>query len=402
MRRLTALFAADFAVNVACHARTAIFSAKIAANIMFIHEQPDWPAFRWDHEALSAPLAAVRHRQGKLFGRMAALSFDLRDEAVLRTLTEDVLTTSAIEGERLDSAQVRSSLARRLGLDAGGLRKVDRDVEGIVELMLDATRRYAAPLTRERLCGWHSSLFPGGRSGLRKVMAGTWRNDRDGPMRVVSGPVGRERVHFQAPAANRLEGEMAAFLAWFDGATALDPVLKAALAHLWFVAIHPFDDGNGRIARAIADLALARAEDSAQRFYSLSARIHDEREAYYDALESAQKGTLDVTAWLLWFLACLDRAIGRAETALALVLRKAAFWRQHAESQLNARQRKMLNRLLDGFEGKLTTAKWAAITRCSSDTALRDIGALVACGILVREAAGGRSTSYGMALGSGT
>jgi len=359
----------------------------------YIHEQADWPNLTWDDSALAQPLAAVRHRQGRLIGRMEALGFALREEAVLRTLTEDVLKSSEIEGEVLDREQVRSSIARRLGMDVVGLVPADRDVEGVVEMMLDATQNYAQPLTADRLFGWHAALFPTGRSGMNRITVGAWRTPEGDPMQVVSGPIGRERVHYEAPAADRLDAEMTAFLHWFESATP-DPVLKAGVAHLWFVTNHPFDDGNGRIARAIADLALARAEGTAQRFYSMSAQIRAERKAYYEMLEATQKGDLDITAWLLWFIACLDRAFDGAETILASVMRKARFWEALADQPLNERQRKVLNRLLDGFEGKLTNAKWAALVKTSSDTALRDISDLVQRGILERDVGGGRSTTY--------
>jgi Fic family protein len=363
----------------------------------YIHELKDWPRFRWDEGLAARQLAPVRHRQGRLIGRMEALGFDLRAEAVLATLTEDVLKSSEIEGETLNKDQVRSSIARRLGLDIGALAAADRRTEGVVEMMLDATQKYAAPLTDERLFAWHAALFPTGRSGMTRITVGAWRADRSGPMRVVSGPIGRKRVHYVAPGAPRLEAEMSAFLKWFNHEAVLDPVLKAALAHLWLVTIHPFDDGNGRIARAIADMALARSEQSAQRFYSMSAHIRLERDAYYDVLETAQKGDLDVTVWLEWFLGCLDRAIEGAESALSGVLRKARFWEAIKDQPLNERQRKVINRLLDGLEGKLTSSKWAALAKSSPDTALRDITDLVKRGILVRDAGGGRSTSYSLA-----
>src|SRR5579864_5434245 len=342
-------------------------------------------------------LTAVRHQQGRLVGHMEALGFKLRQEAVLETLTTDVLKTSEIEGEKLDTEQVLSSLARRLGIDIGGLKPPDRNVDGIVEMMLDATRHYEKPLTAERLFDWHASLLPTGHSGMRRIRAGSWRDDSTGPMQVVSGPVGREGIHFEAPAATRLDREMRAFLDWFNGGAAIDAVLKAGLAHLWFVTIHPFDDGNGRIARAIADMALARSEQSPQRFYSMSAQIRQERKAYYHTLEQTQKGALDVTPWMDWFLGCLGRAIEGAQRNLAAVLSKARLWEAIAAVPLNARQRVVLNRLLDGFEGKLTTSKWAKLAKCSQDTALRDILNLVESGILVRNPQGGRSTSYTLA-----
>ena len=363
----------------------------------YIHESPDWPKFRRDQTGLTENLAAVRHRQGRLIGRMEGLGFPLRSEAVLQTLTQDVLKSSEIEGEILDQDQVRSSLARRLGIDIGGLTPADRHVEGIVEMMLDATQKYKEPLTDERLFAWHAAMFPTGRSGMKKITVGAWRDDKSGPMQVVSGPLGRERVHYQAPAAPRLEAEVKSFLEWFNGQTAIDPVLKAGLAHLWFVTIHPFDDGNGRIARAIADMSLARSEDSPQRFYSMSAQIRAERNAYYDILEQTQQDTLNITPWLKWFLACLDRAFDGAEKTLTSVLRKAEFWKRHAATALNDRQRDILNRLLDGFEGKLTSSKYATIEKISPDTALRDISDLVERGILAKDAGGGRSTSYSLA-----
>ncbi len=332
---------------------------------------------------------------------MEALGFNLQQEAVLQTLTADVLKSSEIEGEKLDAEQVRSSIARRLGIDIGGLKPADRHVEGVVEMMLDATRRYDQPLTEERLFAWHASLFPTGRSGMTKVRAGDWRDDRTGPMQVVSGPMGKENVHFEAPKADRLHHEMKTFLASFESDTGIDPVLKAGLAHLWFVTIHPFDDGNGRIARAIADLALGRSEHSPQRFYSMSAQIRHERKAYYDILEQTQNGTMDLTPWMDWFLGCLGRAIDGAQTALSAVLAKGRFWERVQRITLNDRQRLVLHRLLEGFEGKLTTSKYAKLARCSQDTALRDILPLLEQGVLVRNPEGGRSTSYSLAGDTG-
>jgi len=363
----------------------------------YIHELDAWPTFRWDEKQLAEKLAQVRHRQGRLIGRMETLGFKLRAEAALETLTEEVIKSSEIEGEVLDKDQVRSSIARRLGMDIGALTPADRNVEGVVEMMLDATQKWADPVTAERLYGWHAALFPTGRSGMTKITVGAWRTTDAGPMQVVSGPMGHERVHYEAPAADQLPSEMDSFLAWFNGNEPTDLVLKAAIAHLWFVTIHPFEDGNGRIARAIADLMLARSESSAQRFYSMSAQIRHERKAYYDILEETQKGDLDITLWLDWFLNCLDRAFDRAETILSTVLTKASFWEQHREKSLNDRQRLVINRLLDGFEGKLTNAKWAKLAKTSPDTALRDITGLVELGILVRDSGGGRSTSYSLA-----
>jgi len=363
----------------------------------YIHELPDWPKFQWDEGRLAIALAAARHLQGRLVGQMEALGFKVREESVLRTLTEDVLKSSEIEGEKLDANQVRSSVARRLGIDIGGLQPPDRHVEGVVEMMLDATQQYDQPLTTERLFGWHASLFPTGRSGMHRITVGAWRDDRTAPMQVVSGPVGRERVHFEAPAADRLEEEMLRFLDWFNGDATTEPVLKAALAHLWFVTIHPFDDGNGRIARAIADMSLARSEGSSQRFYSMSAQIRDQRGEYYGILERTQKGTMDVTPWMEWFLGCLTRAIEGAQAALSSVIEKARYWEKLRDVPMNERQRLVINKLLEGFEGKLTTSKWAALTKSSPDTALRDIQQLVERGVLLRNPAGGRSTSYSLA-----
>ena len=363
----------------------------------YIHQLPDWPKFRWDQEALAAPLADIRHRQGRLLGRMESIGFSLRKEAELETLTLDVLKSSEIEGEELPADQVRSSIARRLGMETAGSTPAERDVEGVVEMMLDATQNFAKPLSDERLFAWHSALFPTGRSGMRKIIVRAWRNDAGGPMQVVSGPVGKEKVHYEAPAAPLLEREMSAFLAWAnDSGDKMDAVLRAALAHLWFVTIHPFDDGNGRVARAIANWALARSENSPQRFYSMSAQIRQERNDYYGILERTQEGTLDVTPWMEWFLGCLGGAFDGTEITLAAVLRKARFWESHAQAAINERQRVILNRLLDGFTGNLTTTKWAKLAKSSHDTALRDIQDLIEQGILKKDTGGGRSTSYSL------
>lgn len=342
------------------------------------------------------PLARLSRQQGRFLGRMDALGFALREAASLGALTEEVVQSSGIEGEHLDPGQVRSSLARRLGLDAAGLPVPARHVEGVVEVLLDATQGHAAPLTAERLWAWHAALFPTGYSGMHRIQVGGWRTAASGDMQVVSGPWGRERVHFEAPEAERLEEEMATFLAWFEAPDSLEPLLKAGLAHLWFVTIHPFDDGNGRIARAIAELALARAEGSAQRFYSMSAQLRAERTNYYAALEGAQRGDLDATEWLLWFLACLSRALERAEDTLAQVLSKAHFWESARRVALNGRQVAMLNRLVDGFEGKLTSTKWAKLAKCSQDSASRDLQDLVAKGLVRREGRGSRDTHYAL------
>lgn len=358
----------------------------------YIHELSDWPNFHWNQEALTAPLAALRLRQGRLMGRMEGLGFSQRDEAVLQALTQDVVKSSEIEGEILNPDQVRSSIARRLGIEIAGLTPADRRVEGVVQMTLEATQNFANPLSKERLFDWHKALFP---DAPANVKIGAWRDDLKGPMQVVSGGIGHERVHYEAPAAERLEAEMAAFLLWANRAGDIDPILKAAEAHLWFVTIHPFDDGNGRIARAIADWALARSENSSRRYYSMSAQIRRERKDYYEILEQTQKATLDVTGWMMWFLACLDRAISGAETSLAVVFEKDRFWKTHAQLALNERQRLILNKMLDGeFEGKLTSTKWAKLTKCSHDTASRDILELIELGILSKDIGGGRSTSY--------
>lgn len=362
--------------------------------MLYIHEWPAWPDFSWDQGRLAASLAAVRHKQGLLVGHMAALGFALRSEANLVTLTAETVQSGAIEGERLDRGQVRSSLARRLGLEDGGVPAPNRQVEGMVDMMLDATRNFASPLSAERLFGWHAALFPTGYSGTRRILAGAWRTPQSGPMQVVSGPIGKESVHFQAPEAHRLPGEMQAFLTWFNAPATSDPVLKAGAAHLRFVTLHPFEDGNGRIARALTDMALARSDGQAQRFYSMSSRIEKERAAYYAALEQTQKGSLDITDWLAWFLACLDRALDDARTMLDTVLRKSRVWSKAGRFPLNERQRKVINLLLDHFEGKLTTAKYAKLTRASHDTALRDMRSLETWDLLTRGEGGGRSTHY--------
>ncbi|WP_153004458.1 Fic family protein [Tepidimonas taiwanensis] len=360
----------------------------------YIWQADDWPHWRYDLAALAAPMAEVSRAQGLLLGRLADVGVALRDQASLAALTEDVVKTSEIEGEQLNVPSVRSSIARRLGVDIGAVAPVDRHVEGVVDMVLDATANCHAPVTRERLFGWHAALFPTGYSGLSKIKIGAWRDDASGPMQVISGPIGRQRVHFEAPPADCLDAEVRRFLDWLNGRSDEPPLIKAGLAHLWFVTLHPFDDGNGRIARAIGDLLLARADGSPQRFYSLSAQIQRERKAYYDILERTQKGTLDVTEWLAWFLDALHRAVDQAQHTLDAVLFKARFWQRWAATPLNARQVKLLNRLLDGFEGKLSTSKWAAIAKCSPDTALRDINELMALGILRKSDAGGRSTRY--------
>lgn len=361
---------------------------------LYIHNQKDWPEFQWDNTALASSLPLVRFSQGRLAGRMEALGFPFNNEAMLATLTLDVLKSTEIEGELLNPKEVRSSIARHLGMDIAGLIKSDRFVDGVVEMMLDATQNYSLPLSEERLFTWHSALFPTGRSGMHKIIVGNWRDNEKGPMQVVSGPMGKEKIHFEAPDADRLPGEMKKFLQWFNTKSNVDPVLKAVIAHLWFLTIHPFDDGNGRMARAIADMQLARAENSSHRFYSMSAQIRKQRKGYYAILEKTQKGSLDITAWMEWFLKCLDSALNVTEDVLSEVLKKARFWETNTRTTFNERQHLMLNKLLDGFSGKLTTSKWAKIAKCSQDTALRDIQSLVEKGILIKEPAAGRSTNY--------
>jgi len=363
---------------------------------MYVWERPDWPKFEWNNGALIEPLAAARLNQGRLLGRMQSLGFDLQLEAQLQALTEDVLKSSEIEGDILDAASVRSSLARRLGVPEAATAPADRRTEGVVEMMLDATRNFDQPLTAERLCGWQAALFPTGYSGLARIKTGAWRDDADGPMQVVSGAIGREQVHYQAPPAARVADDMAAFLDWFAASPTTDGLLRAGLAHLWFVTIHPFEDGNGRIARAIADQALAQSEGSPQRFYSMSSQIRRERADYYAILERTQNGGLDVTDWLQWFLACFIRAIDGAEASSAGVLRKAEFWRVHEHVALSGRQRTIINRYLDGFEGHLTAKKWAILGKCSPASAQRDIADLVDKGVLQRNPGGSKNTSYAL------
>lgn len=361
---------------------------------IYIWQASDWPSWHYDLAALAGPMAEVSRAQGVLMGRLADVGIALRAQASLAALTDDVVKTSEIEGEQLNVESVRSSIARRLGVDIGALAPVDRHVEGVVEMVLDATANCHALVSRERLFGWHAALFPIGYSGLSRINVGAWRDNTRGPMQVVSGPIGRQRVHFEAPPADRLEAETSRFLDWVNGASNEQPLIKAGLGHLWLVTLHPFDDGNGRIARAIGDLLLARADGSPQRFYSLSAQIQRERKAYYDILERTRKRSMDVTEWLAWFLDSLHRAVDQAQHTLDTVLVKTHFWRRWATTPLNERQVKLLSRLLDGFEGKLTSSKWAAIAKCSPDTALRDITDLLARGVLRKSDAGGRSTSY--------
>ncbi len=365
--------------------------------IQYIYQLDNWPEFSWKPEEIIGLLGDVRHLQGRILGRMESLGFDLRSEAFLETLTLDVTKTSEIEGEYLDQIQVRSSIARKLGLEIAGSIDSDRDVDGIVEMILDATQNCFQPLSDERLFSWHASLFPARRSGMRKITVANWRTDSDGSMQVVSGALGKEKVHFQAPQANSVNSEMNHFINWFNSKNIDDLVLKAAIAHLWFVTIHPFEDGNGRIARALTDLLLARSDNSPQRFYSMSAQIRIERKQYYEILEKTQKGSLDITRWVKWFLSCLIHSLKATDKTLNKVLFKAIFWNRHAKTVMNERQKKLMNKVMDGFEGKLTSSKWAKIAKCSKDTAIRDINDLIAKGVLKKEKEGGRSTNYELA-----
>ena len=357
---------------------------------MYIHQKNDWPKFTWDADVITPLLGTVRHRQGKILGMMQGLGFRMQEETVLKTLTLDVLKSSEIEGEQLNPDQVRSSIARRLGIEIAGAVPAERHVEGVVEMLLDATQRYDEPLSDDRLFGWHAALFPTGRSGMYKIKTAAWRDDA---MQVTSGPMGKETIHFEAPSADKVPTEMNVFLDWFNSNQDIDPVLKAAFAHLWFVTIHPFDDGNGRITRAITDMQLARADQSKQRFYSMSAQIQAERDTYYAILESTQKGDLDITDWLEWFLDCLLRSMAQTDETIAAILKRAQFWETHRTTNFNSRQQKILQLLLDDFFGKLTVSKYAKITKVSTDTSLRDIQDLMGKGIIEQEGSG-RSTSY--------
>ena len=361
---------------------------------MYIYQNANWPNFIWDNKSLLIPISKVRNLQGKLIGKMEAIGFSLREEAMLETLTLDVLKSNEIEGDILNPNQVRSSIARRLGMNISGLIPSDRYVDGVVEMMLDATQKYKQSLAKERLYNWHAALFPTGRTGIHKITVANWRKDENGPMQVVSGPIGKEKVHYQAPPAKLVDNEISSFLEWFNSETAIEPVIKSGLAHLWFVTIHPFDDGNGRIARAIADMQLARADMTNQRFYSMSAHIERQKKKYYDILEKTQKGSMNITGWLQWYCGCLNRALETTDETLINVLNKAKFWEKHSATIINERQKLMINKLLDNFFGKLNTSKWAKITKCSQDTALRDIQDLIEKGILIKESGGGRSTSY--------
>ncbi len=357
----------------------------------YIYQYDNWPNFTWNEQEIQVLLGKVRHLQGLILGRMEALGFSVKEEAMLSTLTLDVLKSSEIEGEKLNFEQVRSSIARRLGIEYAGMVYSDRDVEGVVEMMLDATQNFKQPLNEERLFGWYAALFPTGRSGMHKIDVACYRT---GVMQVVSGPMGKEKIHFEAPAPEEVKKNMDIFINWFNNVSNIDSVLKSAIAHFWFIIIHPFDDGNGRIARALSDLLLAFSDNSSQRYYSLSSQILVERKAYYEILKKVQHSSGDITEWLVWFLNCLFRALKTTEATMQKVLYKSDFWDKHKTTYINNRQRLMLNKLLDGFDGKLKSSKWAKITKCSSDTALRDIKDLIEKGILKQEESGGRSTNY--------
>jgi len=357
----------------------------------YIYQYKSWPNFTWNEKEIQVILGKLRHLQGKIFGQINALGFSIKEETMLSTLTLDVVKSSEIEGQFLNYEQVRSSIARKLGIKYAGMVYPDRNVEGVVEMLLDATQNYEQPLTEERLFAWHGALFPTGRSGLYKIDIACYRK---GEMQIVSGAMGKERVHYQAVPVKQVKFEMDRFLDWFNNYTDIDPVIKSAIAHFWFIIIHPFDDGNGRIARAISDLLLARSDNSSLRFYSLSNQMLLERKVYYDTLQKVQYNDADITEWIVWFLNCLYRALKNSDKTIEKVLYKASFWDKHKNTELNSRQRLMLNKLLDGFEGKLKTSKWAKITKCSQDTALRDIKDLIEKGILRQEKSGGRSTNY--------
>jgi len=362
----------------------------------YIDQQSDWPKFKWDIKSVLLPLSNVRHLQGKLVGKMETLGFKLRSEAVLETLTIEVIKTSEIEGLVLDLDQVRSSIARKLGIEVSGLVPSDRYTDGVVEMMLDATQNYRQQLTTDRLYGWHSALFPSGRSGMYKIITGKWRDDSTGPMQVVSGALGKEKVHFEAPSAKQIGKEMNSFISWYNKEQDQDIILKSAIAHLWFITIHPFEDGNGRIARALSEMLLTRSDDTPQRFYSMSSQIRTARKEYYNILEKTQKGTLDITEWMLWYLKCLTDAINSSDIILSKVLSKHKFWIKYSSKALNSRQILMINKLLENFEGQLTSSKWAKIAKCSQDTALRDIQELLSMNILKKQPSGGRSTNYNL------
>lgn len=357
----------------------------------YIYEHKNWPTFTWQDKSINTIFGEVRQMQGKIIGQMNAMGFSTKEETTLNSLTLDIVKSSEIEGELLNYEQVRSSVARRLGINTAGLVPSNRHIEGVVEMMLDATQRYELPLTEKRLFGWHAALFPTGYSGPYKIEVGQYRTEE---MQIVSGAMGKEKIHYEAIASKFIKSEMDKFIIWFNNEQQLDPVLKAAIAHFWFIIVHPFDDGNGRIARAITDLLLARAENSKERFYSMSSQILIERKRYYEVLQKAQYSTGDITEWIEWFLHCLKNALLATEDTSKGILRKVEFWNLHQHTAINERQRIIINMLFDGFNGKLKTSKWAKITKVSRDTALRDIKDLISKGILQETKEGGRSTNY--------
>lgn len=368
---------------------------------IYIHEKDNWTNFTWNEKLVSKKLAETRNLQGRLLGKMESLGFDQQDEAVLNTLTLEIVKSSEIEGEILDLEQVRSSIARKLGIELAGAIESERHIDGIVEMMLDATQKYDSPLTKNRLFGWHSALFPTGWSNMYKITVADWRKDTTGPMQVISGAMGKEKIHFEAPNSDRIDLEMEKFNHWIESENEIDSVLKSAIAHLWFITIHPFEDGNGRITRAITEMLLARSDNSTKRFYSMSSQIRIERKQYYEILEKTQKGNSEITNWILWFLECLKNSFGSTSGILSKIFTKAEFWKTHSNTIINERQQKMLNKLLDGFDGKLTTSKWGKISKCSQDTALRDIQDLIKKDILQKEKSGGRSTNYELKMPGG-
>ena len=395
MQRINTLIdAINTTINYECNEEVVYLLQILQRMSYYIYQNQNWPNFTWESKEFVNQLSEARNLQGRLIGKMESLGFDLRNEALLDTLTLDVLKSTEIEGELLNPDQVRSSIAKRLGIDTGGYVSSDRNVDGMVDMMIDATHNCNSPLTKERLFDWHAALFPMARSGVFKITVAEWRKGTDGAMQVVSGAVGKEKVHFQAPEAYLIEKEMQYFIEWFNEDSDIDLVIKAAVAHIWFVTIHPFQDGNGRITRALSDMLLAKSDKSTQRFYSMSAQIRIERTQYYEMLEQTQKGDLDISKWIKWFLDCLINALKSTDTVLTRVLLKANFWNRHSETIINERQKKLLNRLLDGFEGKLTSIKWANIAKCSKDTAIRDINDLIKKEVLKKEDARGRSTSY--------
>ena len=365
---------------------------------IYIHEKDNWTDFTWNEKLISKELAETRNLQGRLLGKMESLGFDQQDEAVLNTLTLEIVKSSEIEGEILDLEQVRSSIARRLGIELAGAIESERHIDGIVEMMLDATQRYDLPITKDRLFGWHSVLFPTGWSNMYKITVADWRKDSTGPMQVVSGAMGKEKVHFEAPSSERIDSEIKTLIHWIESENEIDPVLKSSIAYLWFITIHPFEDGNGRITRALTEMLLARSDKSVKRFYSMSSQIRIQRKQYYEILEKTQKGTSEITDWILWFLECLKNSFESTSELLSKILIKAEFWKINSKTILNERQQKMLNKLLDGFEGKLTTSKWGKICKCSQDTALRDVQDLIKKDMLRKEKSGGRSTNYKLKL----